>query len=272
MTKKFEIKDDRIVLTPEYIEKNKWKFKKITGSRFAACLGYNKYTSPAKAWATMVGIYKEEMDMMFADAGNIIEPKIKSYVEQKLNTKYISYNPMKIGFDIFKDDEVYGGIPDGEPVDANDNLDYNNKRMLEIKTTSIDAFSFKTVNGQLVLQKDENNHPIVKSKGTKKEKWFDKDKNIIVPDEYIFQLSLYCYLRNIKQGVFAVSFLETKDYIDPNKFVVTDDNTWLVDFNLTQDFKEMIDAGRDWYNTYIKNGYSPKITKEDWEWIKTINE
>lgn len=272
MSKDFSIINDRIVLSKEYIEKNKSKFKKITGSRFASCLGKNKYTSPAKAWAIMVGIYKEEMDKMFADAGNIIEPKIKSFVEKKLGVKYISYNPFKIGFDMFKDDPVYGGIPDGEPVDEHDNLDYKDKRMLEIKTTSIDAFMFKTVNGQLILQKDENNHPIVKSKGTKKEKWFNNENKIVIPDEYVFQLSLYCYLRNITKGIFAVSFLETKDYIDPDKFVVTNENTHLVEFDLIKDFSEFIEEGRKWYHTYIENGYSPKLSKEDYEWIKTINE
>jgi hypothetical protein len=44
--KESTIKNDQIVLSPEYIKKMSFRFKKITGTRFAAILGKSKYTSP----------------------------------------------------------------------------------------------------------------------------------------------------------------------------------------------------------------------------------
>jgi hypothetical protein len=40
--------------------------------------------------------------------------------------------------------------------------------MLEIKTTSIDKISYRSVNGNLQMQKDSNGLPIVAKKGEKK--------------------------------------------------------------------------------------------------------
>lgn len=167
----FKVIGNQIVLTDQFMEANKAKFKKITGSRFASILNMNNFSSPVKTWAIMVGIYSEPMDKMIADAGNIIEPKIKDYVEQKTGIKYKQYNPFEINFDVFSDIEIFGGIPDGEPINAENKVDYTNHPMLEIKTTAIDSFMYKKEGTIFVLQKDENNAPIVKSEGTKREKW-----------------------------------------------------------------------------------------------------
>lgn len=266
INKDFFIKDNKIVLSEEY--KKNSKFKKITGSRLASILGKNKYCSSLKTWAIMVGIYADDMDPMYSDAGNIIEPKIRNYVETKTKTKYLSYNPITIQFDMFKEDKIFGGIPDGEPVGATNDLLYPDKPMLEIKTTSIDSFLFFNDNGKLRVKRDENNFPIVKSIGTKKEQWFINSK-LEIPIEYKYQLGLYCYLRQISSGLFAVSFLEAKDYADPNNFVPTDKNTYLkyisIDINK---FQKVIISATGWFNNHIKTGVSPEINQEDWLWIK----
>jgi len=116
----------------------------------------------------MVNLYKETMDPTLAIVGQTIEPKIRQYVEQKTGIKYRSYDPKKINFDLFSNDHVFGGIPDGEPVDANDQLLYPQMPMLEIKTSSIDAFWYKKNGSELVMQKDENGYPIVKEPNKKR--------------------------------------------------------------------------------------------------------
>ncbi len=264
----FCIENNRIVLSENYLQKNSFSFKKITGTRLSSILCQSDYSSPVKTWAQMVNIYYETLDPMYADAGNIIEPKIRDYVSQSTNIKYISHDPAACKWDVFKENPIFGGIPDGEPVDKDNHLCYPDLPILEIKTSSIDAFKFKKEHGLFVLVKDENNHPVVKSVGEKKKKWFNTNHEIIIPSEYQYQLGLYCYLRNAPKGLFAVCFLETNDYINPASTDITQREIYLVDFTIDlNEFKNVIAQAEQWYNEYIKKGISPELTKEDLEWI-----
>lgn len=266
----FKLENNQIILSDEYLEKNKAKFKKITGSRFAAVLNMNDFNSPVKAWAMMVGIYTEPMDETLANVGNIIEPKIREYVEKQTNIKYKQYNPFQVNFDVFSNNKIFGGIPDGEPLNKENEVDYSNAPMLEIKTTSIDSFVYKKVGTLFELQKDENNKPLIKSKGTKKEKWFDSNGEIIIPTEYKMQLGLYCYLRNITNGIFAVCFLETDDYAHPLECNVYNRDIKLVDFNVNLDLmKNLVLQAENWYKQFIETGKSPVLTEKDLEWFNT---
>lgn len=266
----FKIENNQIVLSDDYKKKMSSRFKKITGSRFCSVLGFNEMTSPFKTWCMMVDIYRETMDQMLADAGNIIEPKIREWVENKFGSKYKVYNPFEVGFDVFKENKVFGGIPDGEPL-INNKIDYSKNGILEIKTTSIDSFLYKKIDHVFVLQKDEQNHPIIKSKNTKKEKWFDSNGNIVVPQEYKFQLGLYCYLRNINKGLFAVCFLQTEDYINPSKCNVNNREIQVIDFSVDlNEFKQYIEQAENWYNKYVLSGISPEMNEEDKIFVRDL--
>ena len=266
----FYFENNCLKLSKEYFESNKFKFKKITGSRFSSVIGLNEYTSPFKTWCIMTGLYVEPMDEMISKAGCVIEPKIKDYVSKITGIDYIQYDPCKIGFDLFKDNKIFGGIPDGEPI-TNNVVNYdNNKRMLEIKTTSIDSFLYKKINNLFVLQKDDKNHPIIKSSGTKREKWFNNKGDVIIPIEYECQLSLYCYLRGINKGLFAICFLETKDYINPELCNVYEREIQLVNLDINMEkFKQLIDVAINWYHDYIETGISPTLTDDDLNFIKS---
>lgn len=270
MGEDFIISDNQIKLTESYLKNNKNRFKKITGSRLAAVLDLNDYTSSVKTWCMMVGIYSEPMDPLLSEVGCVIEPKIKDYVENVTGIKYKQYVPSEVKFDVFKDDPIFGGIPDGEPLNSKHQIDYSQAPMLEIKTTSIDSFLYKKENNLFVLQKDENNHPIVKSVGTKREKWFNATGDVVVPNEYKFQLGLYCYLRHITNGLFAICFLKTDDYIDPKMCNVNEREVQLVQFNVNLDhFSYWVNQAKDWYHKYIDNGVSPQLKEDDWTWIKS---
>lgn len=271
LNKDFKIENNQIVLTKDFFDKNINGFKKITGSRIGSILGFNLYTTPVKAWALMVKIYTETMDQTLAKVGCEIEPKIKAYVEQTLQQKYISYEPAKIGWDIFSEDKIFGGIPDGEPIDINGKLCYEQKApMLEIKTTSIDAFEYKKINGTLRMQKDANDVPIIKEKNKKYNSWFDSNNQIIIPKDYSLQLGLYLYLRNIEKGIFAIGFLNVQDYVMPQKYDANDHIIKLVDFKINiKKFENLyIEQAKKWYSDFIKKGVSPQLTQKDIIWLK----
>lgn len=269
--KDFFIKKNRIYISDAYYLKNKKYFKKITGTRFSSILNLNKFCSPVKTWAIMVNIYKDVMDPTLAKVGNIIEPKIRDYVPKLTNINFKTYDPHAINYDIFSDDNVYGGIPDGEPIDQNGNLAYNqNLPMLEIKTSSIDMFAYAKENNAFVMKKDNSGLPIVKEKNAKKESWFSNGE-IIIPEEYRCQLMLYLYLRKAKKGLFAIGFLTPNDYIHPELFNPIDHEIYTVEMviNDFNELKSMIDYGREWYGSYIeKYHYSPELTDADKKWLE----
>lgn len=271
LNKDFFINDNSIQLSNEYLAENAKKFKKITGSRLASILGKNKYCSPLKTWMMMTNIYYEEMDETLSYVGNNIEPKLREYVEKNLNIDFKQYNPFQVKWDVFKENKIFGGIPDGEPIDKAGNFLYDkNYPMLEIKTTSIDSFVYKTENGVLKMQKDSNNIPLVKKQNGKLESWFIDDK-LHIPTEYELQLSLYMYLRNVKNGLFIIGFLEKEDYAKPQNFDPTKRKIEFATINLDNNvFKEVIDVATNWYNKYIVTGISPKISKEDEKWLKEL--
>lgn len=265
----FKIENNKIVLSKDYLFKNKKYFKKITGSRLASILGLNGFTTPVKAWAIMTNIFKDEMDPTLLETGIIIEPKIKKYVERKLNIHYLTYDPIKVKFDIFNDNDIFGGIPDGEPIELTGKINYDLGPMLEIKTSSYDAFVFKNEKNVLKLMKDSNNVPLVKVKNKKYHSWFNADK-INIPTEYAYQLALYMFLRKINNGLFAVSFIETQYYANPNAFIPNEKNTYLINFRISNinSFSKKIDQAKEWYEKHILTGISPELTPEDMKWIK----
>ncbi len=269
--KDFTISNNCIHLSNEYLAQNFKKFKKITGSRLASILGKDKYTSPLKIWTIMTNIYYEEMDETLSKTGNVIEPIIKNYVEQETGIKFKQHNPFQVKWDVFKENKIFGGIPDGEPVNENGEFLYKDDYpMLEIKTTSIDSLVYKHENGVLRMQKDSDNIPLVKKEKGKMSEWY-KDGNIVIPLNYELQLSLYMYLRNISKGIFAVGFLEKEDYAFPEKFNPKErkiDFAWIDLQN--NNFQKIIDDTTEWYNKYIITGMSPTITDEDKKWLQTL--
>lgn len=266
----FKIENNQIILTDEYKKKFASRFKKITGSRFFNVLGQNEMCSEFKTWCMMVNIYQEPMDEMLANAGNVIEPKIRTWVENKINQKFLVYDPKVCQYDVFKENKIFGGIPDGEPL-INNEINYNKAGILEIKTTSIDSFLYEKINHVFVLKKDENNFPIVKLPNGKKQKWFNTNNEIVIPTEYLYQLGLYCYLRNTSKGLFAIAFLEKQDYIEPNKCNIDNREIQLVDYSIDlNEFSKYIKQAEEWYQKYIINGVSPIMNEEDKIFVKDL--
>lgn len=268
----FRFENNHIVLTKEYLQNNLSRFKKITGGRIASILGLNKYVTPFRVWLSIVNLYKEEMDETLAHVGHIIEPKIRDFVSQQLNVKFKSYEPFAIRCDVFKENKIFGGIPDGEPIDEKGNFLYEQgKPMLEIKTSSYDGLLYKKINGSLILQKDEKGFPIIKEKMAKYKSWFDpKTNEFKISDEYAYQLALYLFLRKTNYGIFAICFLNLDDYKNPENFQINNHIIKLKEMHVDlKQFGEIIEKVKKWYEDYVIKGISPTLTKEDETWLKT---
>ena len=78
------------------------------------------------------------------------------------------------------------------------------------------------------------------------------------------------YLRNVKNGIFAVAFLKPEDYVYPEKFDADKHEIHFAELNIN-DFNNLestIAYARDWYKLYvIDNHYSMKLEERDKKWL-----
>ena len=217
---------------------------KITGTRFAAILGYNKWSTPFKCWCEITRTYKEPfVDTIYTAAGKVIEPKQAEYMK----TSYAMYN-LKTPTDIYGDNYF--------------------------KKTWGDFFGDVPVFGGMwdYLLYDENGKPsaVLEMKTTKRsEDWADD-----VPEYYALQAALYAYLLGVDDVIMVASFLDTKDYEAPEKFVPSANNTITVEFKVSErypDFERMVTLALMWWNAHVVTGISPKYDeKKDADFLKAL--
>ena len=218
--------------------------KKITGTRFAAILGLNAWSSPFKAWCEITRTYEEKfVDTIYTTAGKIIEPKQAAYMK----TAYAMYNLksptdifgenyfQKTYGDFFRDYDVLGGMWDYLLYDSNDKP----SAVLEMKTTR------------------------------RSEDWAND-----VPEYYALQAALYAYLLDVDDVIMVASFLEPKDYENPDNFVPSASNTITVEFKVSErypDFARKVAQAVSWWNTHVVTGISPDYDeKKDAEILKAL--
>ncbi len=215
---------------------------KITGSRFLAVLGKDKYTTDFKAACLIARIYSEYEPTKYTEAGNTIEPVIRSYVRD--NWKILLKDRMSLSdddvitveepvamrdcnYDHFGSEPVFGGLVDGYV-----RLNGSRKAILEIKTSS---------------HRDD---------------WADGK----IPEGYLLQASLYAELAGLNTIVFAVGFLEDSDYDHPDEWEPNDDNSLIVVVH-KKDISEEMEYAEDWFRRYILKGMTPKWSEKDEEMI-----
>ena len=203
---------------------------KITGTRFAAILGYNKWSTPFKCWCEITRTYKEPfVDTIYTAAGKVIEPKQAEYMKKS----YAMYN-LKTPTDIF-----------GENY---------------FKKTWGDFFGDVEILGGMwdYLLYDENGKPnaVLEMKTTKRsEDWADD-----VPEYYALQAALYAYLLGVDDVIMVASFLDTKDYEHPEDFVPSASNTITVEFKVSErypDFGWKVAQATAWWENHVVTGISP---------------
>ena len=216
---------------------------KITGTRFAAILGYNKWSTPFKCWCEITRTYKEPfVDTIYTAAGKIIEPKQAEYMKKS----YAMYN-LKTPTDIFGEDYF--------------------------KKTFGDFFSNVPIfGGMWDYRLDDNGIPtaVLEMKTTKRsEDWADD-----IPEYYALQAALYAYLLGVDDVIMVASFLEPGDYEHPENFTPSAKNTITVEFKVSErypNFHRMVEQAQAWWNTHVVSGISPDYDeKKDADILKAL--
>ncbi|AFN64967.1 hypothetical protein WEN_00820 [Mycoplasma wenyonii str. Massachusetts] len=270
----FYFANNQIYLTKLGRQKSSRYRRKITGSRMAAVIGRNKYKSPFQCWCEILGFVETEIEPFFAEAGVVIEKTLLKYAEKELNKRFVSYNSKEVGYDLFPDAEVFGGIPDGEEF-AGETV----KSILEIKTTPLDKYCYTFEDNELRLVRDSFGKPIIKELKGNIHKWFSlENRELKIPEEYQYQLALYLYLRGIEKGYFCIAFLNKNHYLKPESFDPYAKEEWskenpqmivLDEMKIDlKSFEPVINYATEWYHKYIMGGVSPILSPQDLNWIR----
>lgn len=206
------------------------KTKKITGTRFATILGLNPWSTAFEMWCAITKTYEKPFeDTIYTIAGKTIEPKQAAYMKKSYAMDILSPTDMwgadyfnKTWGDFFPDSPHLGGM-----------WDY-------------------------LLKNDEDQHieAVLEMKTTKRAEDWEND----VPEYYALQAAFYAYLLGVDDVIMVASFLEEKDYEDPNKFKPSAANTITVEFKVSErypDFAEKVAQVEQWWADYVETGISP---------------
>lgn len=208
--------------------------KKCTGTRFATILGLNPWSTEFEMWAAITKTWEKPFeDTIYTAAGKTIEPKQAEYMKR-------SY-----GMDIVTPTDIYGE-------------NYFNK-------TFGDFFPENPHLGGMwdYLAKDEDGNidTILEMKTTKRiEDWKDD-----VPEYYALQAALYAYLYGVDNVIMVASFLEEKDYKDPDGYKPSVQNTITVEFKVSErypNFADKVAMVEKWWADYVETGISPEYDEK----------
>ena len=169
--------------------------KKLTATRFATVLGLNPWSTPFEIWCAVTRTWEKPFeDTKFTLAGKAIEPKQAAYMKDTYMMSNLvtpteiwgeDYFHKTYG-DFFPEQKILGGMYDFLLYGKNGKP----TTVLEMKTTG------------------------------RVEDWKDD-----IPEYYALQAALYAYLLGVDEVIMVASFLEPKDYDDPEKFVCSGENT-----------------------------------------------
>lgn len=214
------------------------KPKKITGTRLAAILGHNKWSTPFETWCAITRTYEKPFeDSIYTVAGKVIEPKITEYLSRRyfmdLKTPEDVYGKdffKKTFGDFYGHVKVFGGMWDALGEDY----------IVEIKTTK--------------RAEDWKNEP---------------------PLNYMLQGALYAWLSGYDEVLMVCAFLEDEDYEHPEDFTPTIENVYLHRFKISERFPnfedDVIRPATLWWHEYVEKGVSPEWDeKKDAEILKAL--
>lgn len=213
--------------------------KKITGTRFGAVLGANKWQTAFQAWCEITKTWEKPFEgSIYTEAGKVIEDKQLTWFSRYLPIVRPEDVYGKDFFDKtygnFFHDEIFGGMWDS-----------------------------------LVGTKDAPTG-VIECKTTKRaEDWKDD-----IPEYYALQASLYAYLLGLDDVYMIVTFLDDGDYEKPEKFVCTAENTTYVNFKVSErypKFENYIEYCTEWWYRNVLGGISPEFDEEkDKEYLDAL--
>ena len=233
------LEGNRIQITPPK------RPRKLTGTRFATILGLNPWSSAFSVWCDVTRTYKEPFeDTIYTIAGKLTEPKQAEYMKQtyfmsNLLTPTDAFGEnyfQRTWGDFFPDQKVLGG-----------SWDY------------------------LLVDKEGKPTTVLEMKTSKRiEDWVDD-----IPEYYALQAALYAHLLGVDDVIMVASFLEPKDYDDPEKFVCSGENTITRPFKVSErypDFeKKYVKPALKWWKDFVESGISPAFDeRKDAEILKAL--
>lgn len=214
--------------------------KKMTGTKFAAVLGYNQWSTPFKEWCGITRVYEEPFeDNKYTIAGKTIEPKVAEYLKKNYFLDDLKSPTDVYGKDYFK--KTYGNFFADKHKILGGMWDFiGDDYVVEVKTSS------------------------------RPQDWLEKP-----PLYYSLQVALYAYLLGIDTIYLTVTFLSDKDYDTPNEFEVNDTNTKIYEMSLSEDFpnfeQQYVIPALQWWDDHIVTGISPVWDeKKDEDIIKEL--
>ena len=231
------LEGNRIQITPPK------RTKKITGTRFATILGLNPWSTPFEMWCAITKTFELPFeDTIYTIAGKTIEPKQADYMKK-------SY-----GMDLITPTDRYGA-------------DYFNK-------TWGDFFPENAHLGgmwdYLGVNEDGVVDTVLEMKTTKRIEDWQND----APEYYALQAALYAYLLGVDDVIMVASFLEEKDYSEPDKYAPNIKNTITVEFKVSErypNFADKVAQVEKWWSDYVDTGISPEYDeKKDAEILKAL--
>lgn len=242
------LQDNRIKVDPPK------KPKKLTATRFASALGFNKWSTPFSIWCEMTRTYEEPFeDSIYTIAGKVIEPKICEYLRSRyfmdIKSPTDVYGPdyfKKTWGDFFQDQEALGGMWDFLGDDF----------IVEVKTTK------------------------------RVEDWKGLDGEVEPPIYYKLQAALYAWLLGFDDVVMTCSFLEASDYpVDQGDgkfdtapteaFIPSTNNTVVIEFKVSEAFptfkESYVDPAMKFWRDHVLTGISPEFDeKKDAEILNVL--
>lgn len=218
--------------------------KKITGTRFAAILGLNQWTTSFNTWCAITRTYEEPFeDTKYTIAGKTIEPKQAAFMQgvyfwKKVVSPTEVYGEdyfNKTRGDFFEKDPNLGGMWDYLLTDTKGNIE----AVFEMKTTK------------------------------RAEDWVED-----VPEYYAMQAALYAWLLRVDDVYMVCTILEEIDYEHPEGFVCNKDNTFVRHFKVSErypKFDKIVETVRQWWKDHVEGGVSPQYDeKADADILKVL--
>ena len=224
---------------------------RISGHRMATVLGLNHFATPFQAWAEITKLLKVPFEEnKYLIMGKVAEPKIIDYVRDKFP------NVMSM-------EEYYGN--------AIDDYRYNNFKY--------DSKIFGGMFDFVCTKNDKKTITLIGEIKTSGKPELFQNNNI--PQEYLLQAALYAKLKGLDKVLFVISIVNEEDYMHPEMFVPTDENTTLIVKKLDDLFFEIdgeycgIDdcmrKAEEFWNNYVLTGISPEFDEKlDKEYLDII--
>lgn len=223
--------------------------RRITGSRLGTILECNGFDTPFSAALAMAGVYSKFETNKYMEAGSVIEPVIRNYLRGDGRERL---------------SDALGGIPVAgieEPVD---------KFSCNFEHFPHGGRFGGMVDGYVIAERKRYAVLEVKTAGNRSA-WTGEDGTISkVPESYLMQASLYAELSGIDTIVFAVGFLEKKDYEKPSSWMPSEDNFYVIPVRKSSETRSWMDAASGWYDDHLMNGVTPRWTDADAEIIDYI--